>query len=161
MAEIEVRIDSVRQGTVSDKCTLILKDKAEERYLPIYIGKSQASRIKELLIGAPISGRQEPDPWRNIPGDLELISIVINRFKDNEFFAKLRFKRGDKTRHFRVQLTEAIIASQYNKGSAYLCRGSSVSQSGSYGIGPPLYFARNKLLLLKFNNPLDCLLIKY
>ena len=111
MAEIEVGIDSVRQGTLSDMCTLMLKDKAAERYLPIYIGNSQASRIKELLIGAPISGRQEPDPWRNIPGDLKLVSVVINKLKDNEFFAKLRFKRGDKTRHFSIQLTEAIIAS--------------------------------------------------
>ena len=111
MAEIEVRIDSVRKGTMSSKCTLMLKDKAAERYLPIFIGNSQASRIKELLIGAPISGRQEPDPWHNIPEELELVSIVINKFKDNEFFASLRFKHGDKTRHFRIQLTEAIIAS--------------------------------------------------
>jgi bifunctional DNase/RNase len=111
LAEIEVEIESVRQGTMSNKCTLMLKDKSEERYLPIYIGDSQASRIKELLMGIPVSGRQEPDPWHNIPGDLELVSVVINKFEDNEFFASLRFKRGNKTKEFRIQLTEAIIAS--------------------------------------------------
>jgi bifunctional DNase/RNase len=47
----------------------------------------------------------------NIPEDQKLISVVINKFKDNEFFAKLRFKRGDKTKHLRVKLTEAVIAS--------------------------------------------------
>ncbi len=111
MAEIEVGIESVRQVRISNKCTLILKAKAAERYLPIYIGKSQASRIKELLIGAPLSKPREPDLIENIPGDLELISVVIDKFKDNEFYAKLRFRRGDKNKHFRVQLTEAVIAS--------------------------------------------------
>jgi bifunctional DNase/RNase len=62
-------------------------------------------------MGIPVSGRQEPDPWHNIPGDLELVSVVINKFEDNEFFASLRFKRGNKTKEFRIQLTEAIIAS--------------------------------------------------
>ena len=115
MAEVEVRIDSVRQGTVSNMCTLMLKDKASERYLPIYIGKLQASKIKELLIGAPLSKPQEPDPLDNIPEDLELMSVVINKFEDNEFYAKLRFKCGDKTKHFRVQLTESIVASLRNE----------------------------------------------
>ena len=111
MAEVEVRIDSVRQGTVSNMCTLMLKDKMVERYLPIYIGKLQASKIKELLIGAPISKPQELNLVDNIPGNLKLNSVVINKFDDNEFYAKLTFKRGDRTKNFRVQLTEAIIAS--------------------------------------------------
>ena len=111
MAEIEVKIESVRQGTLSNECTLMLKEKTAERYLPIYIGKSQASRIKELLIGAPLSEPQEPSLVDNIPEDLELMSVVINKFEDNDFYAKLRFSRGDKTRDFRVQLTEAMIAS--------------------------------------------------
>jgi len=89
----------------------MLKEKTAERYLPIYIGKSQASRIKELLIGAPLSEPQEPSLVDNIPEDLELMSVVINKFEDNDFYAKLRFSRGDKTRDFRVQLTEAMIAS--------------------------------------------------
>ena len=110
MAEIEVQIESVRQGTVSNMCTLMLKDKTAERYLPVYIGNSQAYRIKELLIGAPISEPQEPSLVDNIPGDLELMSVVINKFEDNDFYAKLRFRRGDKTKHFRVQLTEAMVA---------------------------------------------------
>ena len=110
MAEIEVQIESVRQGTVSKECTLMLKDKTAERYLPIYIGNSQASRIKELLIGAPISEPQEPSLVDNIPGDLELLSVVINKFEDNDFYAKLRLRRRDKTRDFRVPLTEAMVA---------------------------------------------------
>jgi hypothetical protein len=87
----------------------MLKDKAAERYLPIYIGKSQASKIKELLIGAPLSMPREPSLIDSIPKDLELMSVVINKFEDNDFYAKLRFRRGDKTKDFRVQLTEAIV----------------------------------------------------
>ena len=66
---------------------------------------------KELLIGGPLSEPQEPSLVDNIPEDLELMSVVINKFEDNDFYAKLRFSRGDKTRDFRVQLTEAMIAS--------------------------------------------------
>lgn len=112
MAEIEVQIvESVRQGAVSNMCTLILKDKMAERYLPIYIGKLQASRIKELLIRAPATESQEPGPLDNNPRDLKLNSVIINEFEDNSFYAKLRFRRGGRTKDFRVQLTEAIIAS--------------------------------------------------
>lgn len=111
MAEIEVQIESVRQGKVSNESTLMLREKTAERYLPIYIGKSQASRIKELLIGAPMSEPQEPSPVDSTPGDLELVSVVINKFKDNNFYAKLRFRCGDKTKHFRASLSEAMIAS--------------------------------------------------
>ena len=111
MAEIEVQIESVRQASVSNKWTLMLKDKATERYLPIYIGNSQALKIKQLLIGAPLSKPLEPSPLDNIPEDLKPICFVINKFKDNEFFAKLRLKRGNKIKHLRVQLTEAVIAS--------------------------------------------------
>ena len=115
MAEIEVEIQSVRQAPVSNKFTLMLKDKTTERYLPIYIGEAQAFRIKQLLIGAPLSNQLEPNPLDNIPEDFNLISVVINKFKDNEFFAKLVLKRGEKTKHLRLQLTEAIIASVINE----------------------------------------------
>lgn len=111
MAEIEVQIESVRQAPVSNMFTLMLKNKATEHYLPIYISKSQALKIQELLIGAPLTKPLEPSPLDNIPEDSKLISVVINKFEDNEFFAKLRLKRGDKTKHLRVQLTEAVIAS--------------------------------------------------
>jgi bifunctional DNase/RNase len=89
----------------------MLKDKAAERYLPIYIGKLQASKIKDLLIRTPTPEPQELGFLDNTPGDLKLNSIVINKVEDYEFYTKLRLKSGDKTKHSRVQLTEAIIAS--------------------------------------------------
>ncbi len=111
MAEIEVQIESVRQAPASDRFTLMLKDRATERYLPIFIGETQALKIEQLLIGAPLSKPLEPGPLDKIPEDWALISVVIHKFEDNEFFAKLRLKRGDKTKHLRVQLTEAVLAS--------------------------------------------------
>jgi bifunctional DNase/RNase len=111
MAEIEMMIESIRRGTVSNEYSLILKEKAAERYLPIYIGNSAASKIKELLIGAPVSGPSKPSLADNISEDVELAAVVINKFKDNDFYARLRLRRVDKTRNFCVPLTEAIIAS--------------------------------------------------
>jgi len=111
LAEIELQIDSVRQAPVSNKFTLMLKDKVAERYLPIYIGKTQALKIKQLLIGAPLSRPLEPSSLDNITEDSKLVSVVIHKFKDNEFFAKLRLKHGSKIKQLQVQLTEAVIAS--------------------------------------------------
>lgn len=111
MAEIEVKIESVRQGTLSKGNTLMLKDKAAERYLPIYIGKTQALRIQELIMGIPLSKPLETSLVDKILDKAELISVVINKFDGKEFHAKLRCQHGKKTRHHSIQLTEAIIAS--------------------------------------------------
>ena len=111
MAEIEVKVESVRQGTLSSGSTLMLKDKATERYLPIYIGKTQASRIKELLMGIPPPKPIETSLVDKILDDGELTSVVINKFDGKEFHAKLRCQYGKKTRHHSIQLTEAVIAS--------------------------------------------------
>lgn len=111
MAEIEVKIESVRQGTLSKGNTLMLKDKAAERYLPIYIGKTQALRIQELIMGIPLSKPLETSLVDKILDKAELISVVINKFDGKEFHAKLKCQYGKKTRHHSFQLTEAIIAS--------------------------------------------------
>jgi len=46
MAQVEMVIDSVRQSPVNKGWVVILKEKATECYLPIYIGLSQAEIIR-------------------------------------------------------------------------------------------------------------------
>jgi bifunctional DNase/RNase len=111
LAEIEVKIDSVRQGTLSKGSTLMLKGKRAECYLPIYIGKEQALRIQELLMGIPLSKPLNNSLVDKILENAELTSVVINKFDGKEFHTKLRCKHDNKTRHHGIQLTEAIIAS--------------------------------------------------
>jgi bifunctional DNase/RNase len=129
MAEIEMMIESVRRGTISNEYTLVLKEKTADRYLPIYIGNSAAFRIKELLLGGPILGPPKTSLADNISGYVELEAVVINKFKDNDFYARLRLRRGDKTRDFRVPLTEAIVAGII-KGVPILADESVLAKTG-------------------------------
>ena len=82
MAKVEMVIDSIRRNSLGNDWVVILKEKSAERYLPIYIGSSQADVIKKLLMGhAP------PD---TISPKVE--SVIINRFENNTFYARLSYK---------------------------------------------------------------------
>jgi len=69
----------------------VLKNKSAERYLPVYIGSSQADAIKRELTDVKPSVPIANDP---ISKDIKTIgsrisSVKIDNFKDNKFSAKL------------------------------------------------------------------------
>jgi len=82
MAKVEMVIDSVRRNSLGNDWVVILKEKTAERYLPIYIGSPQVDVIKKLLMGhAP---RDTVSP--------KIESVIINRFENNTFYARLSYK---------------------------------------------------------------------
>jgi len=91
MAEVEMVIDSLRQSPVKHQWVAVLKDKLAERYLPIYIGSSQAESLKKELTDIRPSRPLGDDP---ISKDIKTIgskirSVKIDKFEDNKFSAKL------------------------------------------------------------------------
>ena len=91
MAEVEMVIDSVRQSPVNHQWVAVLKDKSAERYLPIYIGSSQAEALKRELTDVSLIGPTGDD---SISRDIKRIgskvrSVKIDKLEDNEFSAKL------------------------------------------------------------------------
>lgn len=62
MAQVEMIIDSVRRKSLSDEWVVILKAKGAERYLPIYVGPSQADIIKRLSAKALALGVRAEAP---------------------------------------------------------------------------------------------------
>ena len=91
MAEVEMVIDSVRQSPVNHQWVAVLKDRSAERYLPVYIGSSQADAIKRELMDFRLSRPLGDDP---ISKDIKAIgskigSVKIDKLKDNKFSAKL------------------------------------------------------------------------
>ena len=91
MAEVEMIIDSVRRSPVNHQWVVILKDKLEKRYLPVYIGSSQAEVIKRELTGVSPLETFANDP---ISKDIKRIgskikSVKIDKLEGNKFSAEL------------------------------------------------------------------------
>jgi len=99
MAKVEMIIDSMRQELLYYEWVVILKEKAGEQYLLVCIGSQQADIIKSLLVGTEPTEPVEfdssvPDVDINIA---ELQSVIINRLKNNVFYAKLLFTHQNKS----------------------------------------------------------------
>jgi len=107
MAQFEVEINSVRRGLLKEEWTIVLKERRGNRYLPIFVTKSQADLVsRELLC---LVKRQLPSFDQELRqkasldlqlGDIEtkigvslvsckLESVTINRLENKAFSAKL------------------------------------------------------------------------
>ena len=97
MGIVEMTIDSLRRNLLSNERALILKEKGAERYLPIYIGPRQANIVEKLLLGV---GRVDPAEFDLSSAGIDIIfckveAVIINRFANNVFYAKLLLTRND------------------------------------------------------------------
>ena len=96
---VEMAIDSVRQELLNYEWVVMLRQKFSERYLPVYVGALQGEMIKSLLVGTKIT---EPVAFDFSVTDVdinidELQSVIINRFRNNVFHAKLLFTHQNKS----------------------------------------------------------------
>lgn len=110
MAIVEMTIDSVRQDLLNYEWVVMLKEKAVDRYLPIYVGALQGEFIKSLLVGTEITEPVDfdfsvPDVDINIA---ELQSVIINRFRNNIFHAQLLFTHQTQSYKIDCQPAKAI-----------------------------------------------------
>ena len=91
MADVEMVIDALRQTSVEGQWVVTLRGKSAERYLPVYVGLSQAETIKRELVSA---GTPRPLDEDLIYKDIvitysEVRSIRLYKFEGNRFTAKL------------------------------------------------------------------------
>jgi len=131
MGLVKVHIESLRKSPVNNKRVLMLKEETAERYLPIYIGRSQADILGRLLMGEKIS---EPGNYSlSLTGvdreDFEPESVIINRFEDNTFCAKLLLKHGNELRDVECPPAEALVLS-IRKGLPILVETKVLDKAG-------------------------------
>jgi len=93
MPYVEMIIDSVRRAMHRDEWVVLLKAKLGERYLPIYIGSSQANAITRALEGKPFSESLGdscglPHVATILPM-AESASVTITKFENDTFHARL------------------------------------------------------------------------
>ena len=117
MAQIEMVIDSVRQSPVNHQWVVVLKKKLAERYLPVYIGSSQADVIKrELMDISPL----KPLTRNLVCGEIDAVNsevkaVKVDKFDNNVFSAKLVLATPGKSREVDCPPAEALAIAARTK----------------------------------------------
>ena len=88
---IEMTIDSIRVSLMNYQRVVILKEKASDRYLPIWIGPAEADAIAVKLQGVAVPRPLTHDLLNSVIDTLGAIvnSIIVNDLKNDTFYAKL------------------------------------------------------------------------
>ncbi len=96
---IEVKVASLGIDSNSQSPIVILKEKAGERYLPIWIGPSEASAIATELAGVKFSRPLTHDLMKSLVKALHgsVTRVVIGALKDNTYYAQVFVQNGDES----------------------------------------------------------------
>lgn len=88
---IEMTIDSIRVSLMNYQRVVILKEKASDRYLPIWIGPAEADAIAVKLQGVAVPRPLTHDLLNSVIDTLgaAVNSIIVNDLKNDTFFAKV------------------------------------------------------------------------
>jgi len=88
---VEMNIESIRVSIMNYQRVVILKEKAAERYLPIWIGAAEADaiavRLQEVAVARPLTH----DLLRSVIESLggQVTSVVVNDLANDTFFAHI------------------------------------------------------------------------
>ena len=88
---IEMSIDSIRVSLMNYQRVVILKEKAAERYLPIWIGPSEADAIAVKLQGVTVPRPLTHDLLHSVIDTLgaSVSSIIVSDLRSDTFYAKI------------------------------------------------------------------------
>ncbi|MEE8420405.1 MAG: bifunctional nuclease family protein, partial [Dehalococcoidales bacterium] len=88
---IEMNIDSIRVSLMNYQRVVILKEKDARRYLPIWIGPSEADAIAVKLQGVNVPRPLTHDLLSSVIDSLgaNIDSIIVNDLKSDTFYAKI------------------------------------------------------------------------
>jgi len=88
---IEMSIDSIRVSLMNYQRVVILKEKVADRYLPIWIGPSEADAIAVKLQGVSVPRPLTHDLLSSVIDTLgaTVDSIIVNELKNDTFYAKV------------------------------------------------------------------------
>jgi bifunctional DNase/RNase len=95
---LEMTIDSIRVSMMNYQHVVILKEKNSDRYLPIWIGPSEADAISVKLQNLDIARPLTHDLLKNTVSALETLAnayvsrVVVNDLKADTFYAQIIFE---------------------------------------------------------------------
>lgn len=98
----ELEIDSIRVNLRSYQRVVILKEKDRERYLPIWIGMTEADAIAFRLQEVTVARPQTHDLLASVLAELgaTVQQVVVNDMNNDIYYAKIHMDAGG--RHIEV-----------------------------------------------------------
>lgn len=107
---IEMELTGVRVELPSNQPIVLLRERAGERYLPIWIGAAEAAAIALSLQGVETPRPMTHDLMKNILQDLAVSvhRVVVTELKDSTFFASIQMQRGDDSFEISSRPSDAI-----------------------------------------------------
>ena len=107
---IEVSVDSIRIHMPTAQHLVILKEKEADRYLPIWIGSSEAQAIATKISGNALGRPLTHDLMAAAFVDLgvSVKRIVVTRLADQVFYARLYVKQDGRDLDFDARPSDAI-----------------------------------------------------
>ncbi len=88
---VEMVVESVRVNLQTYQRVVVLKEKASERYLPIWIGNNEADAIVIQLQNVPVPRPQTHDLLKSVINELgaRVTRVVVNDLENDVFFARV------------------------------------------------------------------------
>jgi uncharacterized protein len=107
---IEMKVAGIALDAVSRSPVVLLRDTADRRALPIYIGPDQAKSIISALENQTSPRPLTHDLFVNLldEWDMALERIVIHSLRDNTFYALLTLAQGENKKELDARPSDAI-----------------------------------------------------
>lgn len=107
---IEMKIAGIAIDAMTRSPIVLLKDAAERRALPIYIGQDQARAILGALEKQIPPRPLTHDLMANMleAWDMELDRVIIHSLQDNTFYALMIVRQGDVKKEIDARPSDAI-----------------------------------------------------
>jgi len=95
---IEMKIDSIRVSLMNYQRVVILREKESDRYLPIWIGPSEADAIAVKLQGVEVPRPLTHDLLLSVIEKLgaRVDSVIVSDLKSDTFYARIILELDDK-----------------------------------------------------------------
>jgi uncharacterized protein len=89
---IEIEVESIRSSTLNNQHVVMLKEKAGELYLPIWIGSAEADAIAIKIQGAASPRPRSHDLMHSIISAMgaTIDYVLLNEIKGDTFYARIR-----------------------------------------------------------------------
>ena len=120
---LEMTIDSIRVSMMNYQHVVILREKNSDRYLPIWIGPSEADAISVKLQNIHLSRPLTHDLLKNTIFALESLSgtsiskVVVNDLKADTFYAQIIFDLNDGPTPISINLPTSHKNGEMDKDS--------------------------------------------
>ena len=107
---IELTVYSVLVSLLTRHRVVLLKEKAGDRYLPVWIGSNEADAIAMRLQGTHVSRPLTHDLLVNVIDELdaEIQHIEVSELKNNTFYARIAVLSDGRVRSIDSRTSDAI-----------------------------------------------------